>query len=173
MSERRRALPSWMSKMCDEGKEKQPLKTTRKKKVARAVFYCMNTNELLEAAAAYLGYQHGTPLFGQQVTPFPPLFDITLVPAQSKMKDAARKSVSSVKRTGKQVALEKEAVREETYVSETDLDVAEMETVPYTGSDQKEEDEARQQTAKTEKQHLTENQGGDDAMRLVREIFFT
>ncbi|XP_061532886.1 uncharacterized protein si:ch211-127m7.2 isoform X2 [Phycodurus eques] len=159
MSERRRALPSWMSKMCDEGKEKQPLKTTRKKKLARAVFYCMNANELLEAAAAYLGYQHGTPLFGQQ--------------AQSKMKDAARKSVSSVKRTGKQVALEKEAVREETYVSETDLDVAEMETVPYTGSDQKEEDEGRQQTTKTEKQHLTENQSGDDAMRLVREIFFT
>ncbi|XP_077371886.1 uncharacterized protein LOC144015614 isoform X2 [Festucalex cinctus] len=161
MPERRRALPLWMSKKEDMRKEKQLLKTTKKKKkTARAVIYCMNEVELLEAAAGYLGYQHVTPLSGQQV--------------QSKMEGAAGKSVSSRKKTGKPVAMEEgEAAFDETYVSETDLDVAEMKTVPYAGSNHEDEEDMRGQTEKTEEQHLTENQGGDDAMRLVREIFFT
>ncbi|XP_061679227.1 uncharacterized protein si:ch211-127m7.2 [Syngnathoides biaculeatus] len=159
MSERRRALPSWMCKKGDGEKEKQPLKTSRKKKVARAVVYCMNEKELVETAAAYLGDQRETLLFDQQ--------------ARSKTKDAARKRVSSGERTGKRAATEDgEAAREHARVSETDLDVAETETLPYAGSDRGGEDSARRRTAKTEGRRLTENQSGDDGVRLVREIFF-
>ncbi|XP_049579882.1 uncharacterized protein si:ch211-127m7.2 [Syngnathus scovelli] len=162
MLERRRALPLWMSKKDNRGKDKQSLKTTRKKKAARAVHYCMNEKELLEAAIAYLGDQHITSLSDQQV--------------QSKLKDAAGKSDSPTKKTGKLVSLEEgKPPCQETCVSETDLDVAEMETIPYTRSthEEEEEEDTKQQTEKTERQHLTENQGSDDDMRLVREIFFT
>ncbi|XP_077566167.1 uncharacterized protein LOC144181498 [Stigmatopora nigra] len=138
MSERRRILPTWMSKK-DKAKGKPTLKTTKKqKKTARSVFYCMNEKELLEAAAAYLGTEAD-----QQV--------------QSKMESTVGKRTTSPNQTGNPVTLEKPC--ENINISKTDLNVAEMATVAY------DED--------AEGEEKAEDQGGDDAMRLVREIFFT
>ncbi|TMS06064.1 hypothetical protein E3U43_005314 [Larimichthys crocea] len=54
MSERHRALPPWMAKKEKKAKGKEPLKSRRKPKTARAAFYCMNEKELVEAAASFL-----------------------------------------------------------------------------------------------------------------------
>ncbi|MEQ2287109.1 hypothetical protein AMECASPLE_009196 [Ameca splendens] len=54
MAERQRALPSWMAKKEVKVKEKAPLKNQRKRRAARAAFYCMNEAELVEAAVSFL-----------------------------------------------------------------------------------------------------------------------
>lgn len=76
---------------------------------------------------------------------------------------------------------------ETTYVSETDLDVTELETLPYTKSPQDQGRESERTGAVQDHSDVTKGQPevethsqtkadaaeDDDALRLVREIFFT
>lgn len=77
---------------------------------------------------------------------------------------------------------------QDTYVSETDLDLTELETVPYTKSPQHQEPEGQgsgpvQDHGRLRKVGLKADRRGegsqkaageeDDALQLVREIFFT
>lgn len=70
---------------------------------------------------------------------------------------------------------------ESTYVSESDLDITEVETLPYTESPQCQGHEGQrsgpvqnQRAEKEEQTHLAaEQDNDDDPFRLVREIFFT
>lgn len=144
MSEKHRALPPWMVKKEEKVKKKEPVKSRRKRKIARAAFYCMNEKELLEAAVSYLTTCE----------------DVTLLTDQEKIS----KAVTS---------------EETCHVSETDLDVTEVETVPSTKS-------LQLQTAEGQRSGKVKHHGGlvnvgedveeeeeDDALQLVREIFFT
>ncbi|KAK2917936.1 hypothetical protein Q8A73_004682 [Channa argus] len=133
MTERHRALPSWMSKK----EEKKPLKNQRKRRIARAAFYCMNETELVEAAVSHLAAGACEDLNIR-----------TDQKVEEKAGDAAlkiRKKPPSSKTKAKPVAdaLEEECsdgddVLETTNVSETDLDITEVETLPYTKSPQHE-----------------------------------
>ncbi|XP_061896612.1 uncharacterized protein si:ch211-127m7.2 [Entelurus aequoreus] len=174
MSDKRRALPPWMSKEDVGLKEKQPRKTT-KKEAARAILYCMNEKEMVEAAVACLGHQNVVLRSGQQI--------------ESKMEDAAgkkyRKMTSSLKRVKPATEAIEEACENVSYVSETDLDISEMDTLPYATDNQEQKADCedlvspaavaclRKNGLQTEKEHLTNNHDKDDAMRLVREIFFS
>lgn len=106
-----------------------------------------------------------------------------------------REDPASSKTPAKQVASEEESsdcggARDSTYVSETDLDITEVETVPYTKSPQRQGPEGRRSgpdqdhggpmnvglEAEKKEEHSqmpAEAAEEDDALRLVREIFFT
>ncbi|XP_037834235.1 uncharacterized protein si:ch211-127m7.2 [Kryptolebias marmoratus] len=185
MSGKQRALPPWMAKKEVQVKEKAPLKTRRKRKTARAVFYCMNEAELVEAAASYLtsGSCEGvTSRIHQQVDK----------QAKDTSKKKAKRCISPM--TAKSLAeiLENEssdgsADLETTYVSETDLDIAEVETLPYSTGPQRPASEKRSGAAQddgglmdADVDNVTETKRPagdaaeeDEALRLVREIFFT
>ncbi|XP_068579508.1 cell cycle regulator of non-homologous end joining [Cebidichthys violaceus] len=163
MSERHRALPSWMAKKEEKVKEKEPLKSRRKRKTARAAFYCMNEKELVEAAVTYL--TNGA------------CEDVAL-PADLKV----RENPASSKKIAKLVTVEEESsdcgdVLETTYVSETDMDITEVETVPYTNRSGPEQDRGGLVKvgleAEEKEEHSQVPAEEDDALRLVREIFFT
>ncbi|GAA6228999.1 uncharacterized protein si:ch211-127m7.2 [Lates japonicus] len=189
MSERHRALPSWMAKKEEKVKKKEPLKSRRRQKVARAVFYCMNEKELVEAAVSYLtsGACEDVALLTDQkveVTTGDTTVKIREKPASSKTK---AKPVTE--------ALEEESSectddQEMTYVSETDLDITEVETVPYTRSQQHQGPESQgsgpaqdhsgpmnvepEAEKREERSQMPADAAEeDDALRLVREIFFT
>ncbi|XP_032380472.1 cell cycle regulator of non-homologous end joining isoform X2 [Etheostoma spectabile] len=168
MSERpRRVLPPWMAKKEDDVK-KEPLKSRRRQKTTRAAFYCMNEKELVEAAVSYLS---------DAACP-----DVDLLTDQ-KVEDKA---------IVKLVTLEEESsdcndAPEKTYVSETDSDIPEVETVPYTKSPQHQGPGGQRSAlvqdraglvnvgleAEEKEEHSQMPAEEDDAMRLVREIFFT
>ncbi|XP_039989221.1 uncharacterized protein si:ch211-127m7.2 [Xiphias gladius] len=174
MSERHRALPPWMAEARAE--EKEPLGSRRKRKAARAAFYCMNEKELVEAAVSYL-----TTGACQ---------DVALL-TDHKVEDEAGgttvKKPASSKTKAKPVteALEEESsdcsdAQETTYVSETDLDITEAETVPYAEKQQRQGPEGQRsgptelEAEKREECSQTLSDAAeDDALRLVREIFFT
>ncbi len=114
-----------------------------------------------------------------------------------------REDPASSKTTAKQVASEEEssdcgADQDATYVSETDLDITEVETVPYAKSPRRQGPEGRRSgphqdhggpanvglEAEKKEEHsqvpeaaaaaaAAEEEEEDDALRLVREIFFT
>lgn len=181
MSERHRALPSWMAKKEEKVKEKEPLKSRRRRKTARAAFYCMNERELVEAAVSYLTNE---------------ACEDAALPADLKVVDRAvdpsvkMKEISSMA-TVKPVteALEEASLdccdaQETTYVSETDVDMTEVEKVPYTRSPQRQgpggqrsepvQDHGGIMNAGLEPEKKQERAAeDDDALRLVREIFFT
>ncbi|KAK5867527.1 hypothetical protein PBY51_012005 [Eleginops maclovinus] len=189
MAERHRALPTWMSKKEEKVKEKEPLKSKRKRKTARAVFYCMNEKELVEAAVSYLtnGACHNSAF-----------------PTDQKVEDKEidttvkmRKSPAIIKTTVKPVILEEESSDSgealvSMYVSETDMDITDVETLPYTKSQQHQGPEGHRSgpvqdhsvpvnvelEAEEEEGHsqvLAEavQEEEEDALRLVREIFFS
>ncbi|KAM4572293.1 uncharacterized protein PAE49_007512 [Odontesthes bonariensis] len=180
MSEKQRALPVWMGKKNVKVKEKAPLKTQRKRKAARVAFYCMNEAELVEAAVSYLtSSASGDGAFPSHQQ------------AEEKAKDSTKNEdpVSS-KMTARPENFEECDDLETTCVSETDLDVAEMETLPFTKSPQHPGCEPQRSgaardgcgpvnidvKAETRKGQLHMSRGAteeDDALRLVREIFFT
>ncbi|KAK2842172.1 hypothetical protein Q5P01_012372 [Channa striata] len=119
--------------MAKKETEKKPLKTQRKRRLARAAFYCMNEAELVEAAVSCLTAGHGLdPRTDQKVG--------------DKAGDAAlkiRKKPPSSKTKANPVAdvLEEECcndVSESTYISEKDLDITDVETLPYAKSPQHE-----------------------------------
>ncbi|XP_045893607.1 uncharacterized protein si:ch211-127m7.2 [Micropterus dolomieu] len=185
MSERHRALPSWMAKK-KEQKEKEPLKRRGKRKTARAAFYCMNEKELVEAAVSYL--TSGA------------CEDVVLLTHQ-KAKDKAvdttvkmRENPASPEMIAKPVISEEESsdcgdAQGTTYISETDLDITEVETVPYTKSPQHQRPEGQRSGPVQDHTGFMNNEMADkkeecsqtpadaaeedDALRLVREIFFT
>lgn len=184
MAERQRALPSWMAKKDSKTKEKTPLKSRRKKRAARAVFYCMNEAELVEAAVSILSEgscEHATSPLHQQV--------------ESKAKAASKKEAhpetSKLKSKPVTLPLEEESSDccddlQMAYISETDLDITEVETVPYTRSPQHPEPEGERSASaqghcepnhsnlKAEKEsEQLHTAAEDDALQLVREIFFT
>lgn len=83
-------------------------------------------------------------------------------------------------------ALVEESSEDMAYVSETDLDITEVETVPYTSSQRQGTEDQRSEAVqdhsrlmnvrqKTEKDevHVPEASDEDDALQLVRDIFFT
>ncbi|KAL7403054.1 hypothetical protein ABVT39_023645 [Epinephelus coioides] len=180
MSDRHRALPSWMAKK-EQKVKKEPLKSLSKQKAARAVFYCMNEKELVEAAVSYL-----TTGACEDV-------EDKAAGTAVKMKEnpAASKAIP------KPVTVVEESSDfgddlDMTYVSETDLDITEVETLPYTTSPQTEGPEGQRsgpvqdgrglvnvgleaEEKKERSQMPTEatEAAEDDALRLVREIFFT
>ncbi|KAM7414428.1 hypothetical protein PAMA_019311 [Pampus argenteus] len=186
MSEKHRVLPSWMSRQ-EKVKEKEPLKSRRKRKAARVAFYCMNEEELAEAAVSYLTNDgvcedHVALLTDQQV--------------KEKTVMMMRKAASSKMKMMKPAteALKEESsdcgdAQESMYVSETDLDITEVQTVPYTEIPQHQGSQgqrsepvqdhsslvnAGQQTEKRETHlQMPEDAVEDDALRLVRDIFFT
>ncbi|CAI5664426.1 cell cycle regulator of non-homologous end joining [Oreochromis niloticus] len=173
MSGRHRSLPSWMAKKEEKSQEKKPLK--RKRKAARSAFYCMNEQELVEAAVSY--FTNGS------------CEDLTLVTRQQ----GKQKAVDTVKKMGKstnsQLTANPVAAEESpsdctedldmTYVSETDLDITEVETLLYTSSPQQQTPEGQRsgtvenvEAGKTNEPPQTAAEDSD-ALRLVREIFFS
>ncbi|CAK6968973.1 uncharacterized protein si:ch211-127m7.2 [Scomber scombrus] len=189
MSERHRALPSWMSKKQETEKQKEPLKSRRKRNAARAVFYCMNEKELTEAAVSYLTNRacedHVTLHTSQQVED--KTGDTTV---KMRVKTAASKTIAEpVMEALEEESLDCVDAQEMTYVSETDLDITEVQTVPYTEIPQHQGSEGQRsepvqdhsgpvnaglQAEKGETQAQTpEDAVEDDSLRLVREIFFT
>ncbi|XP_049929111.1 uncharacterized protein si:ch211-127m7.2 isoform X2 [Epinephelus moara] len=177
MSDRHRALPSWMAKK-DQKVKKEPLKSLSKQKAARAVFYCMNEKELVEAAVSYL-----TTGACEDV-------EDKAAGTAVKMKEnpAASKAIP------KPVTVVEESSDfgddlDMTYVSETDLDITEVETLPYTTSPQTEGPKGQRSgpvqdgrglvnvgleaEEKRERSQMPTEAAEDDALRLVQEIFFT
>lgn len=188
MSDRHRALPSWMAKK-EQKVKKEPLKSLSKQKAARAVFYCMNEKELVEAAVSYLttGACEGVSLLTDHKV------EDKAAGTAVKMKEnpAASKAIP------KPVTVVEESSDfgddlDMTYVSETDLDITEVETLPYTTSPQTEGPQGQRsgpvqdgcglvnvgleaEEKKERSQMPTEatEAAEDDSLRLVREIFFT
>ncbi|XP_013867786.1 modulator of retrovirus infection homolog isoform X2 [Austrofundulus limnaeus] len=185
MSEKQRTLPPWMAKKEVKVKEKMPLKTRRKRKAAaRATFYCMNEAELVEAAVSYL-----TDCFCEDVTS--PVGQQFEKEAKDPSATKAKHCISPVTAKPLEEILEDESSDcstdlETTYVSETDLDTTEVETLPYTRSLKRPESETGSGAAQDdhglrntdegvvkEKQTAEDATEEDDAVQLVREIFFT
>ncbi|XP_072241782.1 uncharacterized protein [Leuresthes tenuis] len=181
MSEKHRALPAWMGKKKVNVKEKAPLKSQRKRKATRVAFYCMDESELVEAAVSYL--TNGA--CGDAALP-------KHQQAEEKAKDSTKKNKDPVssKMTARPENFEECGDLETTCVSETDLDVTEMETQPFTKSPQHPGCERQRSgaardgcgsvdidvNAERKKGQLHMSPGAaeeDDALRLVREIFFT
>ncbi|CAL9695297.1 unnamed protein product [Knipowitschia caucasica] len=159
MSEKHRSLPSWMSKKANE-KTKEPLKSKRKPKVARSVFYCMNEKELVQAASTYLSnLQNEHKPEPNRVGP---------VSKQRSLSPAAKDSWDSDK------------AQDRTYVSESDIDITEVETVPYpvVSTEATKDREGPQcnderHTQDTSGFSLAATEDEKEAFQLVREIFFT
>ncbi|XP_029290106.1 cell cycle regulator of non-homologous end joining [Cottoperca gobio] len=189
MSERHRALPPWMTKKQEKGIKKEPLKSRRKRKTARDVFYCMNEKELVEAAVSYLTKSNGA-------------CDDVALPTDQKVEGKAvdttvksRENPATSKTIAKLGTLEEDssdcgdAPESTDRVSETDLDMTEVETVPYTKSPQHHGPEGQRsgpvqdhgglvnvglQTEEKQKHsQIPAEEEEEDAFRLVREIFFT
>ncbi|XP_072291428.1 uncharacterized protein [Eucyclogobius newberryi] len=175
MSEKHRALPPWMSKDKKEEKVKGPLKSKRKAKAARSVFYCMNEKELVDAAVLYLmDDAHGehktepkTTVQAEEERGSPGSKRRALNPASEEASEEAAEE-----------ALEGGDDQDRAYVSESDMDITEAETVSYPEcTDSNKEREVH--NYKEEEQNVKKNGVSkddvkeDDAFQLVREIFFT
>ncbi|KAG7522907.1 hypothetical protein JOB18_033512 [Solea senegalensis] len=146
----------------------------------------MNEKELVEAVASYL-----TNGVCEDVAP---RTDHKVVDKTEDrtVKLRGEKSASSSKTKAKSVTMDLEeessdcsAAQESTYVSETDLDITEVETVPFTMNQQQSVPEGQRSgpaQGHTSVELDTENredhsqrpaQVDEDDMRLVKEIFFT
>ncbi|XP_061578025.1 uncharacterized protein si:ch211-127m7.2 isoform X1 [Cololabis saira] len=189
MSERHRALPSWMETNKKEGevKETPHLRTQRKRKAARSAFYCMNEAELVEAAVSFL-----TNAGGEDAVLPTHRQDGNQINSTTKKKEKPAISQSKSKQLTE--ILEEESSDccgddpDMTYVSETDLDITELETLPYTKSPQHTGPDGKRSGQAQNNRGLknvdVEAEGGklptpadpaaeDDALQLVRDIFFT
>ncbi|XP_061578026.1 cell cycle regulator of non-homologous end joining isoform X2 [Cololabis saira] len=159
MSERHRALPSWMETNKKEGevKETPHLRTQRKRKAARSAFYCMNEAELVEAAVSFLTNAGG----------------------EDAVLPTHRQDGNQINSTTKKK--EKPAISQ-------NLDITELETLPYTKSPQHTGPDGKRSGQAQNNRGLknvdVEAEGGklptpadpaaeDDALQLVRDIFFT
>ncbi|XP_047451653.1 uncharacterized protein si:ch211-127m7.2 [Mugil cephalus] len=187
MSERHRALPSWMAKKEEKAKGKEPLKSRRKQKAARSAFYCMNEKELVEAALSYLtsGASEDVVLLTHQ--------QVKEKTTEEKKREKPATSQETVKPRIETLVEESSDCggddMEATYVSETDLDITELETLPYTKNLQDPASEGQRSGAVQDRGRLMnsdaqaekvkepaeagEKEDDDDSLRLVREIFFT
>ncbi|XP_033181927.1 uncharacterized protein si:ch211-127m7.2 [Anabas testudineus] len=181
--QRHRVLPSWMAKK--QEKEKESLTRRRKRKVARAVFYCMNEKELVEAAVSCLsnsGCEDVTVHTDHKVGNM--AGDATVEHTSSNTNTKPVMEVLEEESSDCHDALES------TYVSETDLDITEVETLPYSKSPQHQAPEGQRsepvedhsgvtdvelEAEKTEERPKMKGDSAEeeDALRLVREIFFS
>ncbi|KAG9332077.1 hypothetical protein JZ751_016143, partial [Albula glossodonta] len=178
MDDKHRALPPWMLgggdvKQSELSKSLQSRKTTKKTRVERCVsvyrqtLYFMNEAELVEAAIRLLSEGNGSGTRALQA---------------ETGKEMGKYVVGKRMREADRSHTEEESpdyeLRDRTYVSETDPeDMAEKETLPY-APDAAQEPTARDQTTPSETadpNHARTAQGAsdDEAVRLVREIFFT
>ncbi|XP_070828728.1 uncharacterized protein [Chaetodon trifascialis] len=181
MSERHRALPSWMAKKEEKVKEKESLKSRRRRKTARAAFYCMNERELVEAAVSYLT----NAACEDAALPADLKVADRAVDPSVKMKEIPSKAtVKPVTEVLEEASSDCGDAQETTYVSETDVDMTEVEKVPYTRSPQHQgpggqrsepvQDHGGVMNVGLEPEKKQERAAeDDDALRLVREIFFT
>ncbi|CAG5958126.1 uncharacterized protein ACNS7B_007200 [Menidia menidia] len=178
MSEKHRALPTWMQK---KTKDKAPLKSQRKRKSARVAFYCMNEAELVEAAVSCLTH-HG------REDAVLPVHQQGAAEEKAKHTTVKKEEPGRSKITAEPENLEEGDDLETTYVSETDSDITEMETLPYTerpGCEAGGPGAARDECGLKDTDVDTERKKGqlhtsggvsteeDDPLRLVREIFFS
>ncbi|CAB1319930.1 unnamed protein product [Coregonus sp. 'balchen'] len=205
MAGKQRELPSWMARKDeDRVKEKETLKRvtsakrTRRKRFERVAFYCMNEKELVEAAVSYLndfgGGEDGVSHDDKQVKS-------SVVGCSVNAKNNCVKEKR--RRLSELDVVEKSSdsdAQERTYVSETDLDVAEEETLLYAQNNNTHNNNTEQgpegQSSGPGRGHGHDDADGpgdlaqdvegaedhsrsqsptadDDALRLVREIFFT
>ncbi|XP_071370142.1 uncharacterized protein [Centroberyx affinis] len=181
MSDRHRVLPSWMATEEEKAKEKEPLKARKRRRVSRAAFYCMNEKELVEAAVSYLA--NGA--CGDKCV-------LNLNDSSTRVEDKTVDTIVSKKEkpsNSKKTERVTETLedffdsdaQETTYVSESDLDIAEVETVPYIGSPPHQQAEGQRSgpaqdhstvvnAVKTEERSQTpvDTADEDDAFRLGR-----
>ncbi|KAM9807441.1 uncharacterized protein ACB057_005237 [Neosynchiropus ocellatus] len=178
MAEKSRTLPSWMSVKDGKRKKTDELKSFHTPKTPRSVFYCMNEKELTEAAALCLAADPEVELTTQHKA--------VEEPEGPEVKKSGTDSPASD--TTKKTVLEGFSSEEDTYVSESDLDVSQLQTVPYTESSGRrgaaegltpvqehvshEGDGQQSETADLDEETKEEAEE-DDELRLVREIFFS
>lgn len=165
MSGRNRELPQWMSKK-EKEKEKvtEPLKSKRKPKAARSVFYCMNEKELVEAAVSYLTSCARGALQNEHKS--------WSRPAEEK------RTLDPVMEASCGELSDRAEAQDHSYVSESDVDLTEVETLPYaankeTGDDNERKAEERWDVNKDAVAQTPVKAQEDDALQLVRQIFFT
>ncbi|XP_071012932.1 uncharacterized protein [Oncorhynchus clarkii lewisi] len=199
MAGKRRELPSWMARKDeDRVKDKEPLKRITsgkrtRKRVERVAFYCMNEKELVEAAVSYLndfgGGEDGARHDDKQVK-------MSVVGCSMNAKNNC---VKKKKRRLSELDVVAESsdsdAQERTYVSETDIDVAEEDTLLYAQNNNTHNNNTEQgpegqssgpghddadgpgdlaQDVGAEDHSRSQSPtADDDALRLVREIFFT
>ncbi|KAJ8382718.1 hypothetical protein SKAU_G00034960 [Synaphobranchus kaupii] len=194
MDDKRRDLPSWMlggdAKQCEQGEFGRSVQSREKKKrtrVQRDTLYFMNEAELVDAAFRVLTEGGGgNPGTGARV-----------------LQAGAAKNMGRLMKTNRDVVKRKNKLmfesdtegessdcelRKKTYISETDTgDVAEKATLPYAAqelgdrgvagvSERGAEDSVFPScSAAAEVDQGNESLGASDgeALRLVREIFFT
>ncbi|KAK7891473.1 hypothetical protein WMY93_023436 [Mugilogobius chulae] len=178
MSEKHRSLPSWMSKKGKKDENvKEPLKSKRKSKVARTVFYCMNEQELVKTAVSYLISSSG-----EREDLLDKHKDGLKLTAQTQKQRGIPDSKSSALNPAEDASVESSdsgEAQDRTYVSESDVDITEVETVPYPLCTEGN----KEQVCKEEKQKVNndrlsqaaakDDKKEDDAFQLVREIFFS
>ncbi|XP_053741789.1 cell cycle regulator of non-homologous end joining-like [Synchiropus splendidus] len=178
MAEKSRTLPSWMSKRDGKRKTTDTLKSFHTPKTLRSVFYCMNEKELTEAAASCLAADPEVEL----ITTHKAVEE----PEGPELKKSRTDSPAS--NTTKKTVVEEFSSEEDTHVSESDLDVSELQTVPYSESSERrgaaegrtsvqehdslKGDGQQSETADLDKKTKEEAEE-DDELRLVREIFFS
>ncbi|XP_056273091.1 uncharacterized protein si:ch211-127m7.2 isoform X2 [Pseudoliparis swirei] len=181
MSERHRALPSWMAKKEEKVKEKEPLKRRSKRKAARAAFYCMNEKELVDAAVSYHTNEDVALPTGLQVEDQAAASTVNLRGNSATSKERAKLLTLEEEPSDCEDALEM------TYVSETDTDITEVQTVPYTHSPLHQGPEGQRSgpeqdrgglvsiglEAEEKEEHSQLPAEEDDSLRLVRDFFFT
>ncbi|XP_056273090.1 uncharacterized protein si:ch211-127m7.2 isoform X1 [Pseudoliparis swirei] len=192
MSERHRALPSWMAKKEEKVKEKEPLKRRSKRKAARAAFYCMNEKELVDAAVSYHTNEDVALPTGLQVALFLCFIHLQVEDQAAASTVNLRGNSATSKERAKLLTLEEEPsdcedALEMTYVSETDTDITEVQTVPYTHSPLHQGPEGQRSgpeqdrgglvsiglEAEEKEEHSQLPAEEDDSLRLVRDFFFT
>ncbi|XP_038858648.1 uncharacterized protein si:ch211-127m7.2 [Salvelinus namaycush] len=201
MAGKRRILPSWMARKDeDRVKDNETLKRitsgkrTRRKRVERVAFYCMNEKELVEAAVSYLndfgGGEDGASHDDKQV--------------KSSVVGCSMNAKNNCVREKKRRLSELDVVaessdsdaQERTYVSETDIDIAEEDTLLYAQNNNTHNNNTEQgpegqssgpghghddadghgdlaQGVEGAEDRSQSPTADDDALRLVREIFFT
>ncbi|XP_024136547.1 cell cycle regulator of non-homologous end joining isoform X2 [Oryzias melastigma] len=172
MSEKQRTLPLWMANKEMKVKKKTPLKSQRKEKTTRALFYCMNEAELVEAAVQCLtsgSFEDGASPTHQQISK-----------KGNNTREKVNKPSVSLTRLKRmtQISEEKDSDYdpETTCVSETDLDITEVETLPYTRRPEAPRSGTVRNTdveAEGKEEKPTDEHQEDEALQLVRDIFFT
>lgn len=187
MAEKHRELPPWMTTSDERGKDKLRLTnltlgkkkcTSTRKRVGRTVYYCLNERELVDAAVVYLTSDDGEPFYHHQIGEDSAL-KTTCVKAMDTVAEKRRRApvLDTVKQSFDS------GDQENIYVSETDIDQDDVATVQYTDmantDRQCPEGHSKPVTSQQDSQikeeplQIPSSAASDDALRLVREIFFT
>nr|XP_055048034.1 uncharacterized protein si:ch211-127m7.2 [Misgurnus anguillicaudatus] len=166
MSEKHRSLPLWMVKSDDQSskvnkketvRKKTQGGTARKKRPRSAITYWMNEKELVETALCFL--------------------------KDSKLCTKGAIVTSNVEMVIPETDSSDCEARDRTYVSDTDCEIAEQETVPYgnctsegTSSHMKphtDDSGTSEKMLRLQEPSHKPDDSDDEALELVREVFFT